>query len=227
MSDIVDRIIKDLIKGAEASQGFVPGSKVNVELSRDQSGREEKLAAEASTYLGGVPFVGPGLAGLNAAAHDQSMGSGLLTAGGSGAGQASGAMLGGYLGKRLSDYLTNRFDLRSEDADLLKASLMGLGGTAGSSLLGALGAAGGRTLAEPVTKNGSLNNAYVKGAEDALTRMGLKRANMLNSFSGFAGPLLRHGASKISPGVAKAMAHPAIGMGVDMAAQHLADRATS
>lgn len=45
MSDtFLDKFIADLIKGAEASEGFMRGSKATVEVSREHRGHEEKLA---------------------------------------------------------------------------------------------------------------------------------------------------------------------------------------
>ena len=66
----VDKIIEDLIKGASRA-----GAKVEF---RNDEGHEVKLALDTSTLLGGVPLMGPGLAGLNAAANTGSMGSGAL-----------------------------------------------------------------------------------------------------------------------------------------------------
>lgn len=172
MSDFTDRFIADLIKGAESSEGFIPGSRVAVEVAREARGREEKLAADASTYLGGIPVAGPGLAGLNASARDGSMSSGFLTGAGAGVGQYGGAALGSMLGNRLSKYLADRFDLNEEDAQLLGMGLGGLGGTIGG---GMLGAAGGRALGEP-TKQGSLQDTYQEGVHAALEGFGVKEA---------------------------------------------------
>lgn len=44
MSDVLAKIIEDLVKGAEATEGFVRGSKMKVEIGQDH-GREEKLAS--------------------------------------------------------------------------------------------------------------------------------------------------------------------------------------
>lgn len=48
MSDVLAKIIEDLVKGAEATEGFVRGSKMKVEIGQDH-GREEKLASVADT----------------------------------------------------------------------------------------------------------------------------------------------------------------------------------
>lgn len=89
MSNISDRIIEDLIKGAERTEGFLRGSRVGVEVARENRGREEKLAMGAGmgALLGGAG--GVGLAALTGA-HPLS----LASAGSA----AAGAGLGGFLG---------------------------------------------------------------------------------------------------------------------------------
>lgn len=59
MSDtFMDQFIADLVKGAERSEGFVRGGHVGVEVSRENRGREEKLASAdallASRYAEGA-----------------------------------------------------------------------------------------------------------------------------------------------------------------------------
>ncbi len=52
MSDLMDRIIADLVEGARRSEGFIRGSRANVEVARENRGREEKLAAFNGEPLG-------------------------------------------------------------------------------------------------------------------------------------------------------------------------------
>lgn len=137
----MEKIIADLIKGAAESEGFMRGGKVNVEIGRDR-GHETKIAAHTSTLAGGIPGIGPGLSGLNAAADSGSMGGGLLTGMGSGLGQVAGGLgggaLGGLAGKGLGGLAGN-----PELGALIGALLGGGGGMVGG---GMLGAAGGRAL---------------------------------------------------------------------------------
>lgn len=58
MSDaFLDKFMAELIKGAEQSEGFIRGGRVGVEVSRENRGREEKLASAnnllASQYAKG------------------------------------------------------------------------------------------------------------------------------------------------------------------------------
>jgi len=137
----MEKIIADLIKGAAESEGFMRGGKVNVEIGRDR-GHETKIAAHTSTLAGGIPGIGPGLSGLNAAADSGSMGGGLLTGMGSGLGQVAGGLgggaLGGLAGKGLGGLAGN-----PELGALIGALLGGGGGMVGG---GMLGAASGRAL---------------------------------------------------------------------------------
>jgi hypothetical protein len=137
MSDLMDRIIADLVEGAQRSEGFMRGGRAGVEVARENRGREEKLAMDASTMLSGIPLLGPQLAGLNAAARDNSMGSGFATGMGAGLGQLGGAAAGHALGG-LTD---------NDKLQLLATLLGGMGG-------GALGGAAGRGLRQHIQGEG-------------------------------------------------------------------------
>ena len=52
MSDLMDRIIADLVEGARRSEGFIRGGRANVEVARENRGRETKLAAFDDAPLG-------------------------------------------------------------------------------------------------------------------------------------------------------------------------------
>ena len=162
--DIMDRIIADLVEGGRRSEGFMRGSRANVEVSRENRGREEKLAMDASTMLGGIPGLGPVLGGLNTAARENNMGTGALTTAGSALGQAGGAMGGAALGG-----LT--------DSDRMRLIGALLGQTGG----GMLGAAGGRALGE------HMSDEPMRGKRANLTPGG---AAIL---AGLAGGIVGHG----------------------------------
>lgn len=133
MSDLMEQLIADLVKGAARNTRENGGPGVNIVVARENRGREEKLAMDASTLLGGVPGVGPHLAGLNAAARDNSMGSGFATGMGAGLGQLGGGAAGHALGG-LSD---------NDKLQLLATLLGSMGG-------GALGSAAGRGLSQHI-----------------------------------------------------------------------------
>lgn len=184
MSDpFFDKLIADLVKGAEANSRASGGPGVRIEIDRENRGREEKLAVDASTILGGIPALGPHLSGWNAAARDQSMGSGGMTGVGSALGQAGGSLAGSAIGGKLDN-----------DKLHILLSLLGMSGG------GMLGAAGGRGLDRMIEGEGkqanlagplrALEARFTDGALAAAAAFGVKEAflgaamNMLGSVGG-------------------------------------------
>jgi hypothetical protein len=193
----MEKIIADLIKGAAESEGFMRGGKVNVEIGRDR-GHETKIAAHTSTLAGGIPGIGPGLSGLNAAADSGSMGGGLLTGMGSGLGQVAGGLgggaLGGLAGKGLGGLAGN-----PELGALIGALLGGGGGMVGG---GMLGAAGGRALGH-TEKNSAIAERYIAGIKAAAATFCVKEAFLPALIAG-----VRALAPKVLPAVMGAAKNP-------------------
>jgi hypothetical protein len=232
-----DKFIADLVKGAENTQGFMRGGRVTVEVQREPRGREEKLAADTSTLIGGLPFMGPSLAGLNAAAHDGSMGSGLLTGGGAGLGQLLGTVGGGALGAAAGHGVGSLAGIDEEKARIIGALLGALGGNVGG---GMLGAAGGRALGAPNDKRGAFEASYVDGIKAAATAFRLKEA-FLQMIGALAGPMLARAgigaaakrvgggmlgnmARKVAPKIQGGMGGAAFDMAGSLAGQAAGDR---
>jgi len=154
----LERMIQDLIEGAERG-----GADVERQCDR---GHEEKLAYEQSTLLGGIPFMGPGLAGLSAAAHEGHMGPGVLASSGAALGQAGGttlgAGLGGLTGAGIGELISRmnapkpawwRPDHDTTDDRNLGAMIgTGLGGIAGLVGGGMAGSSAGRSIGHHPTQ---------------------------------------------------------------------------
>jgi hypothetical protein len=220
MSDtFMDQFIADLVKGAERTEGFMRGGHVGVEVQREHRGREEKLAMQGSTMLGGIPAVGPWLSGLNAAARDDSMPSGALTGLGASVGQVAGGVGGAHAGHALGG-------LSDNDKLQMIATLVGGGlGTVGG---GMLGAAAGRGLDHKIEgesgKRAALENAYVEGVKAAAAQF---KVAFLPFLGAIAGPMLaRKGLAHVASRNIGGTAHRAMksvnaggmgGMGFDMA----------
>lgn len=71
MSDVMDKIIADIVEGARRSEGFMRGSRAGVEIDREPRGREEKLASMGGALGGLAQFalrspVGGAIAGAGA-----------------------------------------------------------------------------------------------------------------------------------------------------------------
>lgn len=212
-SDILQRFMKDLIKNAKETEGFIKGSRMTVEI-----GGQTKAAMDASTMLGGIPGMGPALSGLNASARDNSMPSGAMTGIGSALGQTAGAAGGNALGGML-------------DNDKLQMLLTLLGSSGG----GMLGAAGGRGVSQAIEGEhspghgpkqastiGAVNAAGIKAAA---ARFGVKEAflgGLMNMAGSVGGGML---ARKMAPNVAGFAGH-ALEMGGQMAGGALTNRLT-
>ena len=129
-------------------------------------GLAEKLSADTSTYLGGMPLIGPGLAGLSTAAGTGNMGGGLLSGMGSGLGQLAGGTAGAGLGGLAGKHIAQLLDADKHDRELAEMLGTGLGGLGGVIGGGMLGSAGGRAMAEP-TKQGFDTSTYLGGLAHA------------------------------------------------------------
>lgn len=166
MSNIMNKIIDDLVKGAQATEGFVRGSKVNVELGQDR-GREEKLASYMPAAAG---LLGKG---IGAAARNPRAALGLA---GAGVGALSGAA-GAESGHRMEG--------------AMKGGLVGGGvGLAGQAAASALGRKYPSELMQGIaSKSASLQNYYIQGNQAAVSAFGVKTA-FLGAVLPIAGQLL-------------------------------------
>lgn len=211
---IVDQIIEDLVKGAQASEGFVRGSRANVEIQRH--GEEQKLANHAGLGAGlgaasMLPFggaIGGALGADDGHRADAALGGTLGGLGGATLGAAGGAGLGALL---------------HMNPALLKdlAMVGGVGGNVAGSAYGA-------------SKMSAVSDAYATGVKTATTRFGIKEAflgALMPLLGSVAGPsLARAGAARFAPGLAQAaskgLGSHAFDMGASMlggaAGQHLA-----
>jgi hypothetical protein len=147
VSDIMEKIIADLIKGAAESEGFMRGGKVNVEIGRDR-GHETKLAS-----FGGA--LGGGLLGGGAGA----LGGGL-------AGAGTSALLGKLL--HLNPETTQDMGAM---LGLGGAALGGLGGAAAGTSAGMNDPSMLQRL-----KGGALEERYVSGVKAAAAAFHVKEA---------------------------------------------------
>ena len=196
MSDLMDRIIADLVEGARRSEGFMRGSRANVEISRENRGREEKLAS-----IGGA------------------LGGGLL---GGGAGALGGGLAGAGTGALLAKLLHLDPSIGQELGGALGVGGAALGGLGGA----AAGTAAGQDERKPSflerMKGGSLETRYVDGVKAAAATFHIKEAflPLLGSLVGGtalragAGALARGAGGKMLGGLAgKALPHMAGGIG--------------
>ena len=151
MSDLMDRIIADLVEGARRSEGFIRGGRASVEVARENRGRESKLANHTALGAGlgagmfehlgsrmGIPLAGPAAAALSATTNGGS-------AFGAGTGSLLGGGMGGYAGAGLAELLHMNPGTGSEIGRVLGS---GLGAAAGAtrrdeSKLAMFGTAGG------------------------------------------------------------------------------------
>jgi hypothetical protein len=123
MSDLMDRIIADLVEGARRSEGFMRGSRAGVEVARENRGREEKLANHAALGAGLGGLLLPGIGAPIGAAIGADKGQGLSAAGGTILGGAGGALAGGGIGALLGALAQN-----PELGAMLGGGLGGVGG---------------------------------------------------------------------------------------------------
>jgi len=204
----IEQMIQDLMKGA-----------ARVERQPD-CGHEEKLALDQSTLLGGIPFVGPSLAGLSAAAHEGHVGPGMLASSGAGLGQIGGGLTGGALGalggQEVGRMVANMKNDRlpwynvwdhvnpneyGDTGAMIGSALGGLGGVVGG---GMLGSGAGRAVGEH--PEAALTQAKEAGAQAAFTQY--KVANFLGGMAGMGaqllgGPMFQRGLQAASGWAAK------------------------
>jgi hypothetical protein len=200
-----EKFIADLVKGAEASSGFVRGSKVNIEIQPDR-GREVKLAAAPSQLLEDLKYLGlvggthagmgAGIGALTSAIRgDHHMGRDALVGAGLGAGVGT---LGGTFGRGGLDY-----GMRDVGNALSHAAKSPIGGAAlGAGVGGLTGAIKGddpREIAGDAARgaglgagfgaiNQKLSTAYNKGAKAAAETFGIKEA-FLGALAGIGGSI--------------------------------------
>lgn len=191
---IVDKILADLIKGAQASEGFVRGSRANVEIQRH--GEEQKLAGHSGL---GAAFGGPVGAALGA-----DPGRELEAAKGSFMGGLKGTSIGAGIGAGLGGLAA----LTGGGAESILPLLLaggGIGSYAGS-IAGAAGAGDKPSLLDRL-KGGSLDEACAAGVKAACDRFGIKEAflgALMPMLGSVAGPALaRAGAARFAPGLAQ------------------------
>lgn len=198
MSDVFfDKFIADLVKGAELNSRANGGPGVNVLISRDNTGHEEKLANHAAlgALMGSIAMPGFGAPiGAALGADEGQRGSAAI---GSVLGGAGGALAGGGLGV-LGGILTGNPEL----AKLLGAAGAGIGGVSGM-MYGASRGGHADTLGEKIRgKFSALEDRYVAGADAAARALGVKVA-FLPMLGAIAGPTLaRAGLSALGRGVA-------------------------
>lgn len=137
MSDLVDKIIADLVKGAQASEGFMRNGRASVTVARD--GREEKLAG-----LGDQLAHLAGRSGTWMAQHPTA-GASLMHGGIGALGGALGGAAGQEDGHRLEGALRGGLAGGAGGAALGHLG-GGIGGTLGGTLGGAIGSAEGHRL---------------------------------------------------------------------------------
>jgi hypothetical protein len=194
MSDnFFDKFIADLVKGAEASQGFMPGSKVNVEISREHRGREEKLAS-----FGGA------------------LGGGLL---GGGAGALGGGLAGAGTGALLGKLLHLDPAVAQDMGALLGVGGAAAGGLGGAAAGTAAGMEPHRPSLMERMKGGALESRYTDGIKAAAAAFGIKEA-FLPALLGAAAPMLgRSLLGKAAPAIAGRVGSGLAGAAFDTAAQ--------
>lgn len=197
--DIAQKIIDDLIKGAAASEGFVRGSRMQVQIGEAQ-GHETKLASIGGALGGGV------------------LGGGAGALGGGLAGAGTGALLGKLLHLDPS--------LAQELGTMLGMGGAAAGGIGGAAAGAAAGQEPHHPSLMERIKGGGLDERYTKGAKAAATRFGIKEA-FLGSLLPLAGSALggmglRAGAGALAKGAggkmlgglaSKALPHMAGGIG--------------
>lgn len=206
MPDIMDKIIADLIKGAERSEGFMRGGRVGIEVAREPRGREEKLANHAGlgALAGGLAL--PGLGAPIGAALGADEGQRGPAAIGSVLGGAGGALAGGGIGALLAT-LTGHPEL----ARMAGGAGAGLGGV-GGMMYGASKGGHKESLGEKIqNKLSSLEETYADGAKAAADHFKVAFLPLLGSLAG--GALLRGGLGMAARGVGQAGMRGMIGRG--------------
>jgi len=214
MSDLMDRIIADLVEGAQRSEGFIRGGRARVEVSRENRGRESKLAGHSGI---GAAFGGPVGAALGA-----DKGQELEAAKGSFMGGLKGTGMGGLGGAGLGALVAALTGGKVAPAAMLGGGLgAGLGGYAGS-ISGAAGAGDAPPGLLERMKGGSLETRYVAGIKAAAATFQIKEAILPLIGSLLGGTALRAGAGALARGAGgkmlgglagKALPHMAGGIG--------------
>lgn len=186
MPDLMDKIIADLVKGAQRSEGFMRGGQVGIEVAREPRGREEKLANHAGlgALAGGLAL--PGLGAPIGAALGADEGQRGQAAIGSVLGGAGGALAGGGLGALLAT-LTGHPEL----ARMAGGAGAGLGGVGGMMYGASKGGHKDSLVEKARDKLSSLEQTYAAGAQAAADRFKVAFLPLLGSLAG--GALLRGG----------------------------------
>lgn len=174
MSDFFDRFIADLVKGASSNLRENGGPGVNIIVSRENRGREEKLAS-----IGGA------------------LGGGLL---GGGAGALGGSLAGAGTGALLAKLLRLDPSVGQELGSALGLGGAAVGGLGGA----AAGTAAGQEDRKPGLmdrlKGASLTAHYDAGIKAAADAFGVKEA-FLPMLGAIAGPALaRFGLGRLAAG---------------------------
>lgn len=219
MSDaFLDSFIADLVKGAERNSRANGGPGVNVIVSRENRGHEEKLANHAALGAGLGGLLLPGVGAPIGAAIGADKGQGLSAAGGSLlggiGGGAAGALGGGGLGALIGALTGNPGAGAGIGA--------GIGGAAGG--IGGLlyGAHRGGEKSSLTDKLSVLGGRYAAGVEAATAKLGIKEAFLPLLGSLLGGTALRAGAGALARGAGgrmlgglagKALPHMAGGIG--------------
>jgi hypothetical protein len=232
-NDIMDKIIADLIKGAQESEGFMRGSRAKVEIGRDR-GHEVKLANHGGmgALIGGV---GPGMGDMGAknpifghavgnlgGQAGAAIGAGLGADPGRGLNAAIDAGIGHSVGGWAGSGLGSLLHLSPEAIDVARR----ISATGGSMIGGQIGGHDDRgTLDRLRNKNSALDARYTDGVKAAAEAFGVKEA-FLPALLPLAGSLLggtalRAGAGALARGAGgKALgglaskALPAMGKGM-------------
>jgi len=196
VSDIMEQIIADLVKGASRNSRANGGPGVNVIVSRENRGHEEKLAGHSGI---GAAFGGPIGAALGA-----DKGQELEAAKGSFMGGLKGMGVGGLAGGGIGALLAalSGGSVPASSGALLGGGVgAGLGGYAGS-----IGGAAGAGDAPPHRglmdrlKGASLEKAASDGSAAALKAFGIKEAFLPLVGSLLGGTALRAGAGALARG---------------------------
>jgi hypothetical protein len=230
-NDIMDKIIADLVKGAQESEGFMRGSRTKVEIGRDR-GHEVKLANYGGMGGGtGALLGGIGGLGLPGGSEAGSMiGAGLGADPGMGLNAAMDAGLGRWIGGGLGGLAGGLAHLSPEAAQTLKQ----IGQVGGGAIGGHLGGKDERGMIDRARgKFSALDARYTAGVKAAAEAFGVKEA-FLPALLPLAGSLLggtalRAGAGALARGAGGKMlggmaskALPMMSKGIGAAATDMA-----
>lgn len=217
--DIADKIIADLIKGAQETEGFLRGGSVGVEIGKP-NGHEEKLAFDLSALLQNPTvvhgLVGAGLGGVGGAlagGEDHRLSGGLR-----------GALAGGALSV-VADHPAIQRQLIEKAGPAIMNNPVGvplaIAGGLGIPLgAGALAGATAREKKHPEEKKAALSTAYETGVQAAQARFKVAFLGAIAPLLGSvaAGPLARAGLGKLAPRIAGSLGQGFKGQLFDAAA---------